>query len=82
MSQVVVIELWPHTDFCCVCEQEVLTRYGLPMYEDEILPADWPGEWGGFAACKRCYDTFTDIKKPIRIDVARAAVAGREFYGS
>lgn len=29
--------------------------FGVPMYEDEILPDDDPGEWGGMPTCPRCY---------------------------
>lgn len=71
MAEMVVIELWPHTDFCCVCGEEVLMEYGLPMYESEILPADWKGEWGGFTACRRCFELFNAIKAPMAWAEAR-----------
>jgi len=81
-DRITVIELWPATDNCCVCDEEVLMRYGLAMYEDLLVPDGWQGEWGGFTACRRCYDTFTGIKEAISIHVARQAIAGREYYGA
>lgn len=71
MTAINIIELWPATDECCVCEDEVLMEYGLPMYESEIVPEDWPGEWGGFMACKRCWQMFTDVKEPLPVTEAR-----------
>lgn len=81
--RITVIDLSPHFDKCCVCDEEVQMQYGLAMYEDLLVPDDWPGEWGGFTACKRCYDTFTGIKEPITIQLARAAIClGGEYYGA
>jgi hypothetical protein len=25
------------------------------MYEGEVVPDDWEGEWGGFTVCEGCY---------------------------
>ena len=53
--------IFPHTDNCCVCNTEVILynfqpNYGIAMYEGIPVPNEWEGEWGGFAACKPCYD--------------------------
>lgn len=79
MSNFLVIELWPHEAECCVCGETIFCftcgpNYGLAMYEDEILPADWPGEWGGFPACHSCFIAFNDIKAPLTIREARRMV--------
>lgn len=66
-----IIELFPMTDFCCVCGDEVVVECGLAMYEDLIVPEDWPGEWGGFTACRQCYGRFTGIKVPLSVHEAR-----------
>lgn len=75
-----VIRLDEPTDFCCVCDAEVYMDYGLPMYEGEIVPPDWSGEWGGFTACKRCYDTFGNIKEPLPVHLARRQLDREDGY--
>lgn len=79
MSEITIIELWPQEDECCVCGALVICyscgpNYGLAMYEDEIVPADWPGEWGGFTACQSCFVLFNDIKEPLPVSRARRMV--------
>jgi hypothetical protein len=66
-----VIDMWPAYDNCCVCDEEVVMEFGLPMYESEIVPSDWPGEWGGFTVCKRCYTLFNGIREPLPIAEAK-----------
>ena len=56
-----VIYLNGLSDDCCICGKEVVTHplgpsYGIAMYEGIPVPHDWTGEWGGFAACKGCFD--------------------------
>lgn len=66
MEKVTVYYLEPFfakTDFCCICEKEVVihdwaTNYSIPMYEGAPVPKEWDGEWGGFCACKDCYDKY------------------------
>ena len=57
MAPVLVIELWPHEVACALCGTRLLLREsrGLPMYEGEVVPDDWVGEWAGFPACSACY---------------------------
>lgn len=76
---IVIIELWPQEDNCCVCDEVVLCysagpNYGLAMYEGEIVPEDWPGEWGGFTACWSCFNMFRNIKQPLPVWKARVLV--------
>ena len=71
-----IIRLDEPTDFCCVCNQEVYMDYGLAMYEGDIVPNDWKGEWGGFTACRRCYELFTTVTVPISVREARKQISG------
>lgn len=51
-----VIELWPYKDDCIVCGKRHIVKQGLAMYEGEIVADDYEGEWGGFNACRDCYE--------------------------
>jgi len=57
---ITVIRLDEPTADCWVCGQETFLDFGLPVYEDEILPNDWQGEWFGATVCPRCYRLFND----------------------
>jgi len=51
------------TDDCCICDCEVQIwqhhpNFGIPLYEGTPVPAEWEGEWGGFTACKACFDKY------------------------
>jgi hypothetical protein len=53
--------LFAHTHYCCICDAEVeipfwSPSYGIAMYEGMPVPIEWEGEWGGFCACKECFD--------------------------
>lgn len=50
-------------DECCICGCDVAIaprgpNYGIPMYEGIPVPVEWTGEWGGFTACKMCFDRY------------------------
>jgi hypothetical protein len=75
-----IIELWPPIDDCCVCGAVTEMEYGLPMYESDIVPADWTGEWAGFTACRRCHSTFTGISSPIHVNDARRQLEREDGY--
>jgi len=66
VSEVFVIHLWPPEMFCGVCDAPVfgLGGFGVPMWEGMVLPNDWPDEWGGFPACRPCYDWQQTLTKP------------------
>jgi len=54
------IDLSSYSIECAVCEREWVyalseLKYGIPVYEGEILPDDDPGEWGGVPVCPHCY---------------------------
>jgi hypothetical protein len=53
---ITVISLWEPWAECCVCERVCGLEFGLAMYEDEIVPDDYTGEWGGRPCCALCYE--------------------------
>jgi len=54
-----IIRLWPHEDYCCICDALVVGGdKGIPMYESIPVPPDWTGEWGGFCACEDCFQKY------------------------
>jgi hypothetical protein len=58
-DSVLVIDLSARESECCACGTAVLDpRKGLPMYEGEIVPADYEGEWSGFDACDECHSAY------------------------
>ena len=59
-----VIELWPIVEFCCICG-ETSHKSGIPVYEDLVLPNDWQGEWGGQPACDTCRELQGMLKEPM-----------------
>lgn len=65
---VAIMDLWPPESECFVCGARLFgTTFGVPTYEGEVLPNDWPGEWGGFPACETCFDwqqTLTEPRDP------------------
>jgi len=71
-----VIDLNPHCVECRVCGEAVYLGegFGIPMYEDDVLPNDWPGEWGGFPACQRCFLAQQGITKPTPVSELLAPV--------
>lgn len=62
---------------CTTCGRETYDRrgFGVPMYEGEILPNDWPGEWGGFDVCARCYEVQQGLTEPMQPGAFRLLVA-------
>jgi hypothetical protein len=59
-NDITIIRLDEPTADCWVCGEETFLDYGLAVYEDLILPNDWPGEWFGATVCPRCYALFND----------------------
>ena len=66
LPPVIVVDLNPIEFECAVCEREFvssrLRSHGIAMFEGEPVPHDWPGEWGGFACCKGCFDEFERVQ--------------------
>lgn len=74
---ITVIRLDEPTCDCWVCGQETYLDFGLAVYEDEILPNDWDGEWFGATVCPRCYDLFNDkVHAPLRLVTAQRIACG------
>lgn len=73
---VLVVELWPPVVNCRVCGVCVGTYqgFGIPMWEGDVLPNDWPGDWGGFPACLPCYSAQQQITKPTTVSELLAQV--------
>ena len=57
-----IINLWEPTGDCFVCEEECPLAYAVAVYEDEILPDDYPGEWFGAPVCGRCYNIVIETQ--------------------
>lgn len=55
VTPIIVIDLWPAEAECFVCEKVTGLRFGVPRYEDLIVPDNYVGEWGGAAVCHLCY---------------------------
>jgi hypothetical protein len=51
----IIIDMSPHWYDCIICDCETSGEHGVSVYEDEILPDDYDGEWAGFTVCPRCY---------------------------
>jgi hypothetical protein len=74
---ITVIRLDEPTADCWVCGQETYLDFGLAVYEDEILPNNWSGEWFGATVCPRCYDLFNDkVSAPLRLITAQRLACG------
>lgn len=63
---IVVIQMepmFPPSADCCICGVEVVIltfgkNYGIPMWEGKVVAPDSSHEWGGFTACKDCFDKY------------------------
>ena len=63
---------------CTICGRPIVGRwgsYGVPMYEENVLPNDWPGEWGDFPACERCYEVQQSLTETMGPRAFRLLVA-------
>lgn len=74
---ITIIDMWEPTADCFVCGQETYLDFGLAVYEDEILPNNWTGEWFGATVCPRCYELFNDkVAAPLPIYAAQRIACG------
>lgn len=72
-----VIRLDEPTCDCWVCGTETYLDFGLPVYEGEILPNDWKGEWCGATVCRECYDLFNGkVFQPLPLIAAQRIACG------
>ena len=56
-----VIELWHPGNSevtCCMCGQEDLNRWGIPVDSETalIVGNDFEGDWGSKPVCEACYN--------------------------
>lgn len=66
-SPFIVIDLAPHETECYVCGCRIPMpsagpNYGIAVYEDQIVPDDHEGEWGGVPVCKECFGTVRELQ--------------------
>ena len=54
-NKILVIELWPVVCDCTICGAETSDKFGIAIYEDEIVPDGYTGEWGGSPVCAPCF---------------------------
>ena len=54
-NPVLVINLWPFVTNCGICDVDTVGEFSVPIYEDEIMPDDYDGEWGGMPVCPKCF---------------------------
>ena len=56
---VIVIDepFFPRESECVICSKPLQNaKLGIAMFEGLPVPHDWPGEWGGFDACRDCFE--------------------------
>lgn len=50
---------------CHICNSPTSGKFGVPMYEDMVLPNNWLGEWFGQTVCEVCFLAQNKLQKPI-----------------
>lgn len=55
-NSILVINLNERWAECSVCGADTPAKWGLPVWNGFIVANDWPGEWGGVAACESCWE--------------------------
>jgi hypothetical protein len=74
---IVLIDLSEPMTGCWVCGLATYLDQGLAVYEDEILPNSWNGEWFGATVCPRCYALFNDkVSEPLPLRTAQRIACG------
>ena len=58
MADVTVIRLDEPWIVCSVCGKDDVSRWGLAVYEGQIVPDDYKGHWGGAPCCRECYQAW------------------------
>ena len=56
MTDVLIIDLNPRWAECWLCGTETPCRWGLPVFNADLVSNDFTGEWGGVPACRECHD--------------------------
>lgn len=80
LRQPVIIRLHEPQIECIVCGETDVSRWGLAVYEGQIVPNDYQGEWGGAPCCEKCFMSrqIGTIEDWMTFAEARAAIA-RKF---
>lgn len=60
MPSIAIIDLTSYEFDCTICDVPVCVpasakTLGIARYEDEVVPDNHKGEWGGAPVCERCY---------------------------
>ncbi len=53
---ILLIRLYEPWAECRLCGADTPSRWGVPMYEGNLLSNDFQGEWFGAPACQACHD--------------------------
>lgn len=73
-----VIRLDERVAECYVCGTESPPHWGIPLYEGEVMPNDWPGDWVGVDACQECWLHQGVLLAPVPLWLFRQAIATAE----
>ena len=66
LARVCVINLTPCDAECWVCGGWIADlEFGIPIYEDRVLPNSWQGDWGGVPACERCFEAQQKLQASV-----------------
>ncbi len=70
MIDALVINLNERWADCWVCGNPTLcaSGFGIPVYEDIVLPNSWDGEWFGQGACEPCFTKQGSLERPMSLD--------------
>jgi len=50
-----MVDLWGLEVDCILCGTTNSDSLFLPMYEGQVVPNDYEGEWAGMPVCRTCY---------------------------
>ena len=59
-GRITIISLSAYVFDCTICDRHVelpqhAKTFGVARYEDEVVPDNYTGDWGGASVCERCY---------------------------
>ncbi len=72
-----LLELFSDRYNCFVCGAECGGRFGLPVCSGDVLPNDWPGEWGGVVVCRSCFEANDNPSEPRPLRLRGDSLEGR-----
>lgn len=68
MNQMLVVDIDYREYKCHLCNSPTCGKFGVPMYEDMVLPNNCAGKWFGQTACETCFLAQNKIRKPINLN--------------